>query len=74
MRDVKMLEKLTMHDIQDVTKLFSPADKCAMAVPGMPRLLWKWGRVPSPKRALLPREVAARTKGRRRWSAVVTSP
>jgi hypothetical protein len=73
MRDVKMLEKLTMHDIQDVTKLFSPADKCAMAVLGMPRLLSKWGRVRSPKQALLPREVVARTKGRRRWSAVVTS-
>jgi hypothetical protein len=28
-RDEKMLEKLTTHDIQDVTELFSLADKCA---------------------------------------------
>jgi hypothetical protein len=27
-RDEKMLEKLAMHDIQDVAELFSPADKC----------------------------------------------
>jgi hypothetical protein len=75
-RDEKMLEKLTTHDIQDVTELFSLTDKCARAaraVPGMPHLLQKWGRVSSPKRELLPREVAARTKRRRRRSAAVTS-
>jgi hypothetical protein len=34
-----MLEKLTTHDIQDVTELFSLADKCVRAVPDMPSLL-----------------------------------
>jgi hypothetical protein len=29
-----MLEKHTAHDIQDVTKLFSLADKCARAIKG----------------------------------------
>jgi hypothetical protein len=29
-----MLEKLTMHDIQDVAELFSPANKCARAAEG----------------------------------------
>jgi hypothetical protein len=29
-----MLEKLTTHDIQDVTELFSLADKCARATEG----------------------------------------
>jgi hypothetical protein len=33
-RDEKMLEKLTMHDIQDVAELFSPANKCARAAEG----------------------------------------
>jgi hypothetical protein len=33
-RDEKMLDKLTMHDIQDVVELFSLADKCARAVEG----------------------------------------
>jgi hypothetical protein len=33
-RDEKMLEKHTAHDIQDVTKLFSLADKCARAIKG----------------------------------------
>jgi hypothetical protein len=47
-RGEKMLEKLTTHDIQNVTKLFSLADKCVRAVPGLPHLLWKWGSVPSP--------------------------
>jgi hypothetical protein len=32
--DEKMLEKLTTHDIQDVTELFSLADKCARATEG----------------------------------------
>jgi hypothetical protein len=48
-RDEKMLEKLTTHDIQDVTELFSLADKCTRVVLGMPRLLQKWGRVLSLK-------------------------
>jgi hypothetical protein len=30
-RDKKMLEKLATHDTQDVTKLFSLADKCTKA-------------------------------------------
>jgi hypothetical protein len=33
-RDEKMLEKLATHDIQDVSKLFSLADKCARATEG----------------------------------------
>jgi hypothetical protein len=33
-RDEKMLEKLATHDIQDVSALFSLADKCAKAVEG----------------------------------------
>jgi hypothetical protein len=68
-----MLEKLTTHDIQNVMKLFSLVNKCAKVVPSMPHLLRKWGRVPSPKRALLPRVVAARTKRRRRRPTAGTS-
>ncbi len=34
LRDEKMLEKLTTHDIQDVSALFSLADKCARAAEG----------------------------------------
>jgi hypothetical protein len=33
-RDEKMLEKLITHDIQDVTELFSQANKCARAAEG----------------------------------------
>jgi hypothetical protein len=33
-RDEKMLEKLTTHDVQDVFTLFSLADKCAKAAEG----------------------------------------
>jgi hypothetical protein len=33
-RDKKKLEKLATHDIQDVTDLFSPADKCARVIEG----------------------------------------
>jgi hypothetical protein len=33
-RDEKMLEKLTTHDIQDVTELFSLVDKCARTAQG----------------------------------------
>jgi hypothetical protein len=33
-RDEKMLEKLTTHDIQDVAELFSLADKCTRATEG----------------------------------------
>jgi hypothetical protein len=65
-RDEKMLEKLTMHDIQDVTELFSLADKCTRAMPSTPHLLQRRGRVPSLKRELLPNEVAARTRIRKR--------
>jgi hypothetical protein len=31
LRDEKMLEKLATHDVQDVSELFSLADKCARA-------------------------------------------
>jgi hypothetical protein len=33
-RDEKMLEKLATHDIQDISMLFSLADKCARATEG----------------------------------------
>jgi hypothetical protein len=33
-RDEKMLKKLTTHDVQDVSALFSLADKCANAAEG----------------------------------------
>jgi hypothetical protein len=33
-RDEKMLEKLATHDVQDVSALFSLADKCAKATEG----------------------------------------
>jgi hypothetical protein len=33
-RDEKMLEKLTTHDIQDVSVLFSLADKCSLVTEG----------------------------------------
>jgi hypothetical protein len=33
-RDEKMLEKLAMHDIQDVAELFSLVDKCVRAAEG----------------------------------------
>jgi hypothetical protein len=39
-----MLEKLTMHDIQDVTELFSLADKCTRAAEGC-----AWHTPPAPK-------------------------
>jgi hypothetical protein len=34
LRDEKMLEKLTTHDVQDVSALFSLEDKCARAAEG----------------------------------------
>jgi hypothetical protein len=37
-RDEKMLEKLIMHDIQNVAKLFSLADKYVRAAEGTPHL------------------------------------
>jgi hypothetical protein len=33
-REEKMLEKLATHDVQDVSKLFSLANKCARAAEG----------------------------------------
>jgi hypothetical protein len=33
-RDEKMLEKLATHDVQDVSELFSLANKCARATEG----------------------------------------
>jgi hypothetical protein len=43
-RDEKMLEKLTMHDIQDVVELFSLADKCVRAIEGR-----AWHAQPTPE-------------------------
>jgi hypothetical protein len=33
-RDEKMLEKLATHDVQDVSELFSMANKCVRAAKG----------------------------------------
>jgi bacterioferritin-associated ferredoxin len=38
-RDEKMLEKLATHDVQDVSALFSLADKCAKAMRAAPGTL-----------------------------------
>jgi hypothetical protein len=40
-RDEKMLEKLATHDVQDVSELFSLADKCVLqkSIHGIPSLL-----------------------------------
>jgi hypothetical protein len=38
-----MLEKLAMHDIEDVTEFFSLADKCARAAEGC-----AWHTSPTP--------------------------
>jgi hypothetical protein len=43
-RDDKILEKLITHDIQDVTELFSLADKCARAAEGR-----SWHTPPAPE-------------------------
>jgi hypothetical protein len=43
-RDEKMLEKLTTHNIQDVAELFSLADKCARAAEG-----YAWHAQPTPE-------------------------
>jgi hypothetical protein len=43
-RDEKMLEKLTTHDIQDVAKLFGLVDKCARAAEGH-----AWHAPPTPE-------------------------
>jgi hypothetical protein len=68
-RDEKMLKKLTTHDIQDVAELFSLVDKCDRAVPDMPSLLQKWGRVPSLKRALLPQGSGSKNKKKKKKKA-----
>jgi hypothetical protein len=34
MRDKKMLKKLATHDVQDISELFSLADKCNKAAGG----------------------------------------
>jgi hypothetical protein len=43
-RDEKMLEKLTTHDIQDVTEVFTLTDKCVRAAEGR-----AWHTPPAPK-------------------------
>jgi hypothetical protein len=43
-RDEKMLKKITTHDIQDVTELFSLTDKCARVTEGR-----AWHAPPTPK-------------------------
>jgi hypothetical protein len=50
-RDEKMLEKLTTHDIQDVSALFSLADKCARAAEGR---AWHSPAAPASKEASKP--------------------
>jgi hypothetical protein len=60
-RDDKMLEKLTTHDIQDVVELFSLAEKCARAVEGR-----AWHAQPTPevgKGAMLEESTAAQGGG-----------
>jgi hypothetical protein len=44
MRDEKMLKKLSTHDMQDVSELFSLEDKCARAVEGR-----AWHSQPAPE-------------------------
>jgi uncharacterized protein YprB with RNaseH-like and TPR domain len=55
-RDEKMLEKLTMHDIQDVIELFSLADKCARAAEGR---AWHTPSVPKVGKGAKPEVSAA---------------
>jgi hypothetical protein len=50
-RDEKMLEKLTTHDIQDVSALFSLAGKCARATEGR---VWHSPAAPTSKEASKP--------------------
>ena len=50
-RDEKMLEKLATHDIQDVSALFSLADKCARAAE---RRAWHSPAAPTSKEASKP--------------------
>jgi hypothetical protein len=50
-RDEKMLEKLATHDIQDVSTLFSLADKCARAAEGR---AWNSPAAPASKEASKP--------------------
>jgi hypothetical protein len=50
-RDKKMLEKLAAHDIQDVSALFSLADKCARAAVGH---AWHSPAAPASKEASKP--------------------
>jgi hypothetical protein len=50
-RDEKMLEKLATHDIQDVSALFSLADKCSRAAEGR---AWHSSAAPGSKEASKP--------------------
>jgi hypothetical protein len=43
-RDKKMLEKLATHDVQDISELFSLADKCARVMEGH-----NWHSQPTPE-------------------------
>jgi hypothetical protein len=56
MRAENMLEKLATHDVQDVSKLFSPDDKCARAAEG---LVWHSQLVPAAGKAGKPKSVVA---------------
>ncbi len=47
-----MLEKLATHDVQDVSALFSLADKCARAVEGR---VWHSPAAPGSKEASKPK-------------------
>jgi hypothetical protein len=76
-RDEEILEKLTTHDIQDVAKLFSLADKCARAIEGR-----AWHTPPAlearkasqPNAGALRRAVATKTRSttRRRLAATTS--
>jgi hypothetical protein len=44
MRDKKMLKKLATHDVQDISELFSLADKCNKAAGGH-----TWHSQPTPE-------------------------
>jgi hypothetical protein len=63
-RDEKMLEKLTTHDIQYVSALFSLADKCARAACGTPQRFRQARRRATPTLGPRLRALVARTRRR----------
>jgi hypothetical protein len=73
-RDEKMLEKLATHDIQDVSALFSLADKCARAMRGTPRPPRQARKRASPTPAPQHKVSAARARRRRRLAVASRWP